>query len=153
MKLTWFAVSHPRLSWSFWKQFCIILFVNLSLFWKNKKYKKKFYINQILRSTLRELVSFSTCKILCLNILITVDKTYEKVLRLKVEQNSNNKTKSRKVSFLVETPYNKTVIDFNFGRHKDYLPCFIPFNLICNTTNSHRVGGNIERWTQSRNCD
>ena len=31
----------------------------------------------------------------------------------------NNKSESRKFSFLVEKSYNKTFIDFNFGRHKD----------------------------------
>ena len=30
-----------------------------------------------------------------------------------------NKSESRKFSFLVEKSYNKTFIDFNFGRHKD----------------------------------
>ena len=29
------------------------------------------------------------------------------------------KSESRKFSFLVEKSYNKTVIDFNFGRHED----------------------------------
>ena len=53
------------------------------------------------------------------SILTTVDKTSEKVLRLKVEQDFNNKSESRKFSFLVEKSYNKTVIDFNFGRHED----------------------------------
>ena len=37
-------------------------------------------------------------------------ESYEKVLRLKV---------TTKVKVLVEKSYNKTVIDFNFGRHKD----------------------------------
>ena len=49
-----------------------------------------------------------------LNILKIVAKTCEKVLRVK-----NDKLKSRKFSFTVEKSYNKTVIDFNFGRHKD----------------------------------
>ena len=31
----------------------------------------------------------------------------------------NNKVKVGKSSFLNEKSYNKTVIDFNFGRHKD----------------------------------
>ena len=31
----------------------------------------------------------------------------------------NNKRERRKISFLVEKSYNKTFIDFNFGRHKD----------------------------------
>ena len=30
----------------------------------------------------------------------------------------NNKSESRKFSFLVEKSYHKTFIDFNFGRHK-----------------------------------
>ena len=30
-----------------------------------------------------------------------------------------NKSESRKNSFLVKKSYNKTFIDFNFGRHKD----------------------------------
>ena len=54
---------------------------------------------------------------------MTVAKTCEKVLRclrLKVEQVFNNKCESSKFfSFLNEKSYNKTVIDFNFGRHKD----------------------------------
>ena len=32
------------------------------------------------------------------------------------------KVKVAKFTFLNEKSYNKTVIDFNFGRHKDYLP-------------------------------
>ena len=43
----------------------------------------------------------------------------EKVLRLEVERDFNNKTESRNFSFLVEKPYKKTVIDFNFCRHED----------------------------------
>ena len=31
----------------------------------------------------------------------------------------NNKSESSKFLFLNEKSYNKTVIDFNFGRHKD----------------------------------
>ena len=31
----------------------------------------------------------------------------------------NNKSESRKFSFLVEKSYNKPIIDFNFGRHED----------------------------------
>ena len=31
----------------------------------------------------------------------------------------NNKSESRKFSFLIEKSYTKTFIDFNFGRHKD----------------------------------
>ena len=56
------------------------------------------------------------------NILITVAKTCEKVLRclrLKVEHVFTNRIESSKFSFLNEKSYNKTVIDFNFGRHKD----------------------------------
>ena len=41
------------------------------------------------------------------------------VLRLKVEHDFNNKSESIKFSFLVEKSYNKTVIDFNFGRYED----------------------------------
>ena len=58
-------------------------------------------------------------QILHLNILITVDKTCEKVLRLKIEHDFNNKIESRIFSFLVEKSYNKTVIYFKFGRHED----------------------------------
>ena len=53
---------------------------------------------------------------------MAVAKTFEKVLRclrLKVEHVYNNKSESSKFSFLNEKSYNKTVIDFNFGRHKD----------------------------------
>ena len=56
-----------------------------------------------------------------LNIFMTVAKTCEKVLRclrLKVEHIFNNKNESSKISFLNEKSYNKTVVDFNFGRHK-----------------------------------
>ena len=53
------------------------------------------------------------------NILITVAIACEKVLRLKVGHVLNNKSESSKFSFLNEKSYNKTVIDFNFGRHKD----------------------------------
>ena len=52
-------------------------------------------------------------------MLITVNKTCEKVLRLKVEHDYNNKSERRQFSFLVKKSYNKTVIDFNFGRHED----------------------------------
>ena len=31
----------------------------------------------------------------------------------------NNKSEVENLSFLVEKSYNKTFIDFNFGRHKD----------------------------------
>ena len=53
------------------------------------------------------------------NILVTADQTCKKVLRLKVERDFNNKNESRKFSFIVEKSYNKTVIDFNFGRHDE----------------------------------
>ena len=48
-----------------------------------------------------------------------MDKTCKKVLRLKVEHYFNNKSESWKFTNLVEKSYNKTVIDFNFGRYKD----------------------------------
>ena len=48
---------------------------------------------------------------------MTVAKTCEKVLRLKVEHVFNNKSESSKVFH--EQSYNKTVIDFNFARNKD----------------------------------
>ena len=51
---------------------------------------------------------------------MTVAKTCEKVLRclrLKVEHVFNNKRE--KNSFLNEMSYNKTIIDFNFGRPED----------------------------------
>ena len=59
-----------------------------------------------------------------LNILISVSKTCEKVLWLNMTSTTkvndlNNKSESRKFSFIVEKSYNKTVIDINFGRHKD----------------------------------
>ena len=38
---------------------------------------------------------------------------------LKVEHDFNNKSESRKFSFLNEKSYNKTVIGFNLGRHED----------------------------------
>ena len=50
------------------------------------------------------------------NILITVAKTCKKVLRC---LRLNKKVKVATFSFLNEKSYNKTVIDFNFGRHKD----------------------------------
>ena len=52
---------------------------------------------------------------------ITVSKTCEKVLRcltFKVEHVFTTKVKEAHF-FLNEKSYNKTVIDFNFGRHKD----------------------------------
>ena len=60
-------------------------------------------------------------------ILISKYKSYnkyfnnscEKVLKMKVEHDFNNKSKSRKFSLLVKKSYNKTVIDFNFGRNED----------------------------------
>ena len=48
-----------------------------------------------------------------------MDKTFEKVLTLKVEHDFNNKSECRKCSFLVEKSYNKTVVDFNIGRPED----------------------------------
>ena len=48
-----------------------------------------------------------------------MDKTFEKVLTLKVEHDFNIKSEWRKFSFLVEKSYNKTVVDFNIGRHED----------------------------------
>ena len=51
-----------------------------------------------------------------LNVLITVAKTCEKFLRL-------NMTSTRVFLFIVEKSYNKSVIDFNFGRHKDLSAC------------------------------
>ena len=53
------------------------------------------------------------------NSLIAVDKICKKVLRLKVEHDFNNKSESKRVSFLAKKSYNKTVIDLNFGRHED----------------------------------
>ena len=47
----------------------------------------------------------------------TVAKTCEKALRCLIL--NNNKSESSKISFLNEKSYNKTVIDFNFGRHKN----------------------------------
>ena len=37
------------------------------------------------------------------------------------------KVKVVRFSFLNEKTYNKTVIDFNFGRNKDYLPLKVIF--------------------------
>ena len=54
--------------------------------------------------------------------IITVIIMCEEILRLKVEHGFNSKIDSRKFSFLVENSYNKTVIDFNFGRLRIYLP-------------------------------
>ena len=51
--------------------------------------------------------------------VITADKICEKVLRLQVENDFNNQSESRKDLFLVENSCNKTVINFNFGRHED----------------------------------
>ena len=62
----------------------------------------------------RELIYISKCKILHSNILITIDKTCENVLRLKVELTSTTIVKIEKFH-----SYNKTIIDFNFGRHED----------------------------------
>ena len=54
--------------------------------------------------------------------IITVIKTYEEVVRLKIDHGFNSKIVSRKFSFLVENSYYKTVIDFNFGSFRMYLP-------------------------------
>ena len=51
--------------------------------------------------------------------VITADKICEKVLRLQVENDFNNQSESRKDLFLVDNSCNKTVINFNFGRHED----------------------------------
>ena len=95
--------------------FTTVLFCLLIYLWLNKEnVKKKFYDN-IFYSPLRELIYIWNCKILHYNILITVAKTCEKVLRcfrLKVEH-----VEEAKFSLLNEKSYNKTVIDFNFGRH------------------------------------
>ena len=39
--------------------------------------------------------------------------------RLNMEHDYNDKSESRKFSFLVKKSYNKIVIDYNFGRHED----------------------------------
>ena len=41
------------------------------------------------------------------------------VLEWMLNMSLTTKVKVAKISFLNEKPYNKTVIDFNFGRHKD----------------------------------
>ena len=41
------------------------------------------------------------------------------VLDRRLNMSSTTKVKVAKFSFLNEKSYNKTVIDFNFGRHKD----------------------------------
>ena len=41
------------------------------------------------------------------------------VLDRRLNMSSTTKVKVAKFSFLNERSYNKTVIDFNFGRHKD----------------------------------
>ena len=64
-------------------------------------------------------------------LLILVAKTCGKVLkclRLRVDFVFINKVKVAKFSFLNEKSYNKTVIDFNFGRHEDLsTPNQLPF--------------------------
>ena len=74
------------------------------------------------------------------NILIIVDKTCEKVLRLKVEHDYN-KSESRKFSYLVEKLYNKTVLDFIFGTPEDLstLKSDIHLGLAC-SVNYHFFG-------------
>ena len=97
--------------------FCLLIYLCL-----NKQTVKQVYDN-ILQSPWRELIYIWKCKILHWNISITVAKTCEKVLRclrLKVGHVFlTTKVKVAKFSFLNEKSYNKTVIDFNFGRHKD----------------------------------
>ena len=83
----------------------------------NKRKVKKILLNftfHIQRSNIH-----FKCKILHLNILIVVDKTCEKALRLNVEHDFNKKSESRKFSFLVEKSNNKSVINFNFARQED----------------------------------
>ena len=50
---------------------------------------------------------------------MTVAKSCEKVLRCLRLKFINKSESSQIFSFLNEKSYNKTVIDFNFGRHKD----------------------------------
>ena len=95
--------------------FCLLIYLCL-----NKRTVKKQFYDKF--STLRELIYIWKSKILHYNILKTVAKSCEKILRclrLKVEHVFNNKSESCKISFLNEMSYNKTVIDFNFGRYKD----------------------------------
>ena len=65
------------------------------------------------------------------NILITVPKTCEEVCRL-------NMTSIRKLSFIVEKPYNKTVIDFNIDRHKNVFTLKSNITALVNITFSGR---------------
>ena len=105
---------NQRLSWIFTTVLfcCVCLFIFV---WINKL-KKHFYDN-ILYFSLRLLIYIWECKILLYNILIKVAKTCEKVLRCRMSLTT--KVKVAKFSFLNEKSYNKTVIDFNFRRHKD----------------------------------
>ena len=65
----------------------------------------------------------SKCKMLLKNNSKTVVKTCEN------DFNNTILVAKVKVDFIlmVEKSYNKTVIDFNFGRHKDYLPSKVIF--------------------------
>ena len=58
----------------------------------------------------RELIYISECKILHQNILIQL---------LKHEHRLNENVETRTFLFIVEKLSNKTIIDFNVGRHKD----------------------------------
>ena len=91
--------------------FCLFIYLCLNEQNVKKRLMIKFYIPHL------EINIHFKLQNTTLNILIIVDKTYKKVLRLKVD--FSNKIESRTFSFEVEKSYNKTVIDFNFGRHQD----------------------------------
>ena len=95
--------------------FCLLIYLCL-----NKQTVKTVFDN-ILYSLLRELIYIWKCKKINYNFLIKVAKTCEKVLRClrSLNMSLTAKVKVAKLSILNEKSYNKTVIDFNFGRHKD----------------------------------
>ena len=76
--------------------FCLFIYLCL-----NKQNVKKFY-DYIYTFHIQRINIHFKMQNTALNILITVDKTCEKVLRLKVEHLLNNKRESRKSSVLNE---------------------------------------------------
>ena len=83
----------------------------------HRKSASKCWIRQII---IASLIIFSDCLNTINHLSLTLFVTLGILQVLKFEfLMFDNKIESWKCSFLVEKSYNKTVIDFNFGRHKD----------------------------------
>ena len=90
----------------------------------NKQNVKK-VLGLILHSTFRELIYISNCKILHWNILITVDKTCEEVLRLTVD--FNNKVKVEKFHSKLKSHITKQLLTSISVDMRIYLPLKVIF--------------------------